>query len=376
MRIVVAMDSFKGSLRAGEACDAVRRGIVGALPDADVTVCPMADGGEGTALAVTEACGGERIECAVEGPLPGMRVTAGYVWLSDVGPGALVEMAEASGLALLDRGELDPLRTTTFGTGELIRAALAQGARRVWLAIGGSATVDGGVGAARALGWRFLDRRGRDVVQGGGGLEDIARIVPPASRLGVDAKVEVLCDVENPLLGELGAARVFGPQKGADAEVVERLEVGLANLADTIERDLGREVRTVMGAGAAGGLGAGALAFLDATLVPGVDAVMKIRGLDGIVAGADWVVTGEGRLDKQSLAGKVVSGVTSRASAAGAQVAVIAGQSDLDSRAARDAGIEAVVVTAPTGVPEADALVRAAENVEAAASRWAASLLD
>ena len=374
MKIVVAMDSFKGSLRADDACTAVRRGILAVLPDASVSLCPMADGGEGTAAAVLAASGGERIVQEVTGPLASMRVEAGFVWLSRRGPGALIEMAEASGLELLARNELDPLRTTTYGTGELVRGALERGARRLWLGIGGSATVDGGVGMARALGWRFLDAGDRDVPLGGSGLERIARVVPPPFRADAGSTIEVLRDVENPLLGPNGAAHVFGPQKGATPRQVERLELGLANLAQVIERDLGKDVRDEVGAGAAGGLGAGALAFLDARLVSGIAAVMDTVGFDEVVSGADWVVTGEGRFDEQSLKGKVVSGVVTRARARGARVAVIAGQVDLAPHRYEGSGISAAVAASPAGLEPAEALAGAAERLQAAAAQWAAEL--
>ena len=232
MRIVVAMDSFKGSLTAAEACEAVASGLDRALPDAEVVLRPMADGGEGTAAGVMTAAGGEWEPHRVTGPLPGTEVDAGFVWLPARGPGALVEMADASGLTLLDAAERDPLRTTTFGTGELIRAAADRGPRVLWLAVGGSATVDGGVGAATALGWRFLDRSGADIGLGGEALCHIHNIVPPVD-VGLPPVV-VLCDVTNPLLGPSGAARIFGPQKGAGPDAVERLEEGLSNLVERV----------------------------------------------------------------------------------------------------------------------------------------------
>lgn len=365
------MDSFKGSLTAGQASAAAARGLAAALPEAEIVTLPMADGGEGTAETVLAAVGGEWIPATVAGPLPGMVVSAGLAWLGDRGPGALIEMARASGIELLSRDRLDPLQATTYGTGELVAVAFARGARKIWLAIGGSATVDGGTGVARALGWRFLDRAGADVASGGEGMERIHRIVVPDEQRFTDVSVEVLCDVDHPLLGPSGAARVFGPQKGATPEMVERLEAGLANLADVIERDLGRDVRSLAGAGAAGGLGAGAVAFLDATLVSGVQAVMDAVGLDDALRGADWVITGEGRLDEQSLHGKVVSGVATRARRLRCSVAVVAGTVCLDSEHARDAGIDLVEAAAPPGLSLPDALAQGAELVEAATTRMA-----
>ncbi len=365
MKIVVATDSFKGSVTALDACEAVRRGILSVLPEAEVVVRPMADGGEGTAETLRAAQGGEWIPQRACGPLTGTTVDAGFLWLPASGPGALVEMATASGLELLRADELDPLEATTLGTGELLKAARLRGARRIWLAIGGSATVDGGTGAAIALGWRFLDGSGEEVGLGGKALERIARIEPGAP---LGARVHVLCDVDNPLLGPRGAARVFGPQKGATPAVVERLEGGLANLADVVERDLRVDVRHVPGAGAAGGLGAGAIAFLGAELVSGVEAVMEATGLDAALDGADWVVTGEGRYDQQSLEGKVVSGVVARARRSGTRIAVIAGSSALDAQAG---GVDALEVTAPASMELPEALARGAELIESAAARLA-----
>lgn len=376
MKIVVAMDSFKGSLSARRACEVVRRGVLDVLPRADVLVVPMADGGEGTAATFLAAGQGEWIAVEVTGPLPGTRARAGFVWLGERGPGALVEMASANGLELLQPGDLDPLRATTVGTGELLVGALRRGARRLWLAIGGSATVDGGTGAASALGWRFLDELGRDVGLGGEALERVARAVAPESPSYDGAVIDVLCDVDNPLVGPRGAARTFGPQKGATPEVVERLEAGLENLARVIEHDLGLDVRDVPGGGAAGGLGAGAVAFLGAKLVSGVEAVMEAAGLGEALDGADWVLTGEGCLDEGSLHGKVVCGVLARARRAECRVGIVAGTVALDSRRAAAAGVQALERAALPEMEMGEALGRAEELLRAAAARLARAHLD
>ncbi|MCH7564924.1 MAG: glycerate kinase [Gemmatimonadetes bacterium] len=371
MRIVVAMDSFKGSLTAAEACEAVAGGLGRALPEAHLILRPMADGGEGTAATVIAAAGGEWDPCRVTGPLPGMDVDAGFVWLAARGPGALVEMAAASGLALLDAAERDPLRTTTFGTGELLRAAAQRGPRVLWLAVGGSATVDGGVGAATVLGWRFLDRSGADIGLGGEALCRIHDIVPPVE-VGLPPVV-VLCDVTNPLLGPSGAARIFGPQKGAGPDAVERLEEGLSNLVERIRTALGLDLRGLQGAGAAGGLAAGAVAFMGAKLESGVDTLMDVIGLPDAVAGADWVITGEGRFDRQSLAGKVVSGVARVACESGARVAVLAGSVEPGVEA-DSLGIDEVEAAAPAGVDPDEAMAQGADLLAAAATRLAERL--
>ena len=375
MKIVVAMDSFKGSASAKQACESVQRGILARFPDVQTVIRPMADGGEGTAETLLEVSqDGKWVGVETMGPLPSIRAEAGFVWLPRSGPGALIEMAKASGLELLASDQMDPMRTTTEGTGELLVAALHHGAKRIWLAIGGSATVDGGIGVAKALGWALLDEEDRAVSPNGAGLRDIRRIQRPESISYSEAKVEVLCDVDNPLLGVRGAARVFGPQKGATVEMVQQLEVGLINLANVIERDLGKDVRDIPGAGAAGGLGAGAVAFLDAKLVSGIDAVMDASGLNEALIDADWIVTGEGCFDQQSLDGKVVSGVVRRAQRAGCRVAVIAGSIGLDSEIAQAGGIEEVEAVSSVEIPSEEALARGPEFIEVAATRLAEKL--
>lgn len=336
MKIVVAMDSFKGSLSAARACEIVSESIRAAVPDAQVIVKPMADGGEGTAQAMIAAGDGQWIEETTMGPLPDMGARAGFAWFADERT-AVVEMAMASGLVLLEPALRNPLKTTTFGTGQLITAAINHGAKRILLAVGGSATVDGGVGAATAMGWKFLDENGREISLGGGQLAAIDKIIPPSQSTRVP--VEVLCDVDNPLCGERGAARVYGPQKGATEEMVESLEVGLTHLAKLVKNKLGRDIKDIPGAGAAGGLAAGAAAFMDAQLVSGIQTVMSQSRLYEALAQADWVITGEGRFDRQSLQGKVVSGIARAAKPTGAKVAVLAGQILLEPGEYRSLGI-------------------------------------
>ncbi len=356
MKVIVAIDSFKGSLSAEKVCRIVAESIRAAAAGAEVVCKPMADGGEGTAAAVMEAAGGQWIPVRAMGPLPDMQVDGGFVWLPESRT-ALVEMAVVSGLTLVEPGRQNPLKTTTYGTGQLIGAAVAKGAQRLLLAIGGSATVDGGVGAAMALGWKFLDAQGREIELGGGGLAPLARIVPPAQEMRVP--VDVLCDVDNPLCGEHGAACVYGPQKGATPAMVEVLDANLRHLAQVVREQLGRDVTHLPGAGAAGGLAAGAVAFLNAHLVSGIDEVMTVSRLREELADADWVITGEGRLDTQSLRGKVVSGVARLARQAGAKVAVIAGQVALSPDACRSAGIEAAVASKPDAMSLAEAMANA-----------------
>jgi glycerate kinase len=323
MKIVVAMDSFKDSLTAVEASEIVAESLSSVVPEAEIVVKPMADGGEGTAKTMIAAGNGQGVEKTVTGPLPDMRVSAGFAWFSDEKL-AVVEMATASGLELLEQHLRNPMKTTTYGTGQLIGAAIEHGAKRILLAVGGSATVDGGVGAAMAIGWRFEKQDGQEIGLGGGQLGLISKIIPPPQPKQVD--VEVLCDVENRLCGEHGAARVYGPQKGATEEMVEILEANLTHLAELVQTQLGRDIKDIPGAGAAGGLAAGAIAFMNARLVSGVETVISWSGLDKALTDADWVITGEGRFDRQSLWGKVVSGVARTAAKAGVKVGVLAGQ--------------------------------------------------
>ena len=322
MKIVVALDKFKGSLTATRACEIVRGALQTARPEWQIVVKPMADGGDGTAEVLQSALGGEWILQRVTGPLQAMPSTGKYVWVNDR-KWAVIEMATASGLVLLRTEHRNPLRTTTHGTGELIEAAAKRGAQKILFGVGGSATVDGGVGAAMALGWRFFAANGRRVGQGGGELEQIARFEAPANlKL---PEIEVMCDVDNPLCGENGAARVFGPQKGATTDMIERLDAGLCQLANVVKEQLGKDIADVPGAGAAGGLAFGAMAFMNAKLVPGIDTVMATSGLQEALTGANWVITGEGCFDEQSLRGKVVAGVARAARNLGVKVAMIAG---------------------------------------------------
>lgn len=346
MKVLLAPDSFKGTLSAHAAAEAIAAGLGAALPSAELILRPLADGGDGTGDVLRESLSGEWREAVVTGPLADMRVAARYLWLEGPPSGALVEMAEASGLVLLEPARRNPLATTTRGTGELLARAAAEGAARVWLTLGGSATVDGGVGAAAALGWRFLDETGIDVAPGGGSLERIRRLVPPPRP--VLPPCDVLCDVDNPLLGERGAARVFGPQKGATPAVVAQLESGLSHLAELIESQLGCDVRDLAGAGAAGGFGAGAVAFLGAHLERGAARVADLVGLDDCLADADWVVTGEGRYDEQSRFGKVVSEVALRAARHGVRVAILAG-TIAGERGGRPEDADLLLAAAPPG---------------------------
>jgi glycerate kinase len=347
LTVLVAPDSFKGSLPADQVAAAVGTGLRTAAATAGVTLDvlhrPVADGGEGT-VAMVLAAGWDPLEVAVSGPAGDpVRATLALSPAGTPRRTAVVELATASGLGLLPGGRPDPLRASTRGTGQLVAAALGSGVERLVLAIGGSATTDGGAGLATALGARFLDRTGAELPPGGGALSDLDRIdvsgLDPRLR---EVDVVVASDVDNPLTGPQGAARVYAPQKGASPEDVAVLDAGLARLAEVLRRDLGVDVARVPGAGAAGGVGAGALAFLGARLTPGIDLLLDLVGFDDALAGSDLVVTGEGSVDAQTLAGKAPMGVARRAYGAGVPVLLLAGRIDLDdgARAAfRDLGV-------------------------------------
>jgi glycerate kinase len=319
-----------------------------------------------------KAAEGRWVRQTVMGPLPDMQVEAGFAWFEDDGT-ALVEMASASGLELLSAGQMNPLKTTTYGTGQLIKAALEYGARKILLAVGGSATVDGGLGAAMALGWKFLDHQDNPVPLGGAGLEKITKIIRPENLNLVP--VEVLCDVDNPLCGEHGAAKVYAPQKGATPEMVEHLEKGLAHLAELVRKQLQRDINNVPGAGAAGGLAAGAIAFMNAAVVSGIETVMARSNLRAELETADWVVTGEGSFDRQSLYGKVVSGILKMASQSHARVAVLAGQVNIPPEEYEKIGIAAAISSRQDNMSLDYALENSRELLYSAAERFAKEYL-
>lgn len=324
MKFILAPDSFKESMSAARAAEAMERGVRRAAPDADIVLMPVGDGGEGTMDALVTAAGGRTVETAVVGPL-GETINARYAVLSD-GQTAVVELAQASGLHLTPRDRRDPLRATTFGTGELIRVALERHPiRRLIVTLGGSATNDAGAGLLQALGADITDECGRPVGFGGGSLGAVARV--DLSRLHPRlAEVELLvaCDVRNPLVGPRGASRVFGPQKGATPDAVEQLEANVTRFADVIARDTGRRLHDEPGAGAAGGAAA-ALMLLGGRLVSGIDLVLDVAGFDRHLAGADFVLTGEGRIDDQTPDGKTITGIVRRANRFGVPVVAFAG---------------------------------------------------
>lgn len=348
MKIIVAPNSFKGSISATQAAMAITRGVRQAFPDAEVVEIPVADGGDGTVEALVSARHGTYESVNVEGPL-GDPVLASYGLLDDRRT-AVVELATASGYVLVSPALRDPRKTSTYGFGQLLEAARKAGATTIIAGIGSSATNDGGAGMAQALGYRLLDGASRDLSRGGAALLRLGRIdgtgLDPGWR---SVKVLVACDVTNPLTGPEGASHVYGPQKGADAETVLLLDRALAHLAEVIEQDLGKRVADIPGAGAAGGTGAGLVAFLDAKLVSGAALVVEASGFDRALSGADLVITGEGRVDGQTAYGKAPGEVARRAQAAGIPVLVIAGSKGTGWETLSEKGVSAVEVLAQEG---------------------------
>ncbi|MBM3475867.1 MAG: glycerate kinase [Armatimonadetes bacterium] len=354
MKIVIAPDSFKGSLTSPEVCRAIEAGVRAVLPEAETLLVPIADGGDGTARTLVEGTGGELLTATVTGPL-GEPVEAEFGILGD-GLTAVIEMATASGLTLVPPEKRNPLFTTTRGTGDLIRVALDRGCRTLIVGIGGSATTDGGMGMAQALGARFLDERGHEVPGTGEGLDrldaiDLSGLDP---RLG-ETTVRVACDVDNPLYGERGAAYVYGPQKGATPEMVAQLDEGLRRFAEVVARDTGKHVADLPGVGAAGGLGAGLVAFCRATLEPGIRIVLEALRLDEKLTGAEVVFVGEGRIDLQTAFGKAPAGVAELARNRGCVVLAIAGSVSEEARGLHEHGFAALrsIVNEPLSLEEA-----------------------
>lgn len=372
MKVVIAPDSFKESLSAHEVAVQIAAGFREVFPDAAYVLVPLADGGEGTVQAMVAATGGRIVSASVTGPL-GTPVTAFYGLTGD-GRTAVIEMAAASGLMLVPPAQRNPLITTTYGTGELIRAALAVGVSRIVVGIGGSATNDGGAGMLQALGMKLLDTEGGEIGFGGGALDRLARMDAGAldPRLG-QVTIDVACDVENPLLGAHGAAAVFGPQKGATAEMVAQLDANLAHYAAVISSDLGAEVAMAPGAGAAGGMGAALLA-LGGRLRPGIDIILETVGFEAIARDADLIITGEGCIDSQTVSGKAPLGVARIAKRLGKPVIGIAGSLAADVGMVYAHGIDAVFGVVPQPCSLADALANAAANIRLAARNIAATI--
>ena len=366
-RVIIAPQSFKGSADAVAVAAAIARGVRAVWPEAETVEMPLADGGEGTVRALVTATSGELRRSRVHDPL--LRdVDAEWGILGDRKT-AVVEMAAANGLPLLRDEERDPRITSTRGTGDLIIQAAMSGAHRIVVGIGGSATNDGGAGMARAFGYRFFDRDGADLPEGGAALARLGRIDGQTDPRLIRSAIDVACDVRNPLLGPEGASAVFGPQKGATPDMVRELDAALARYADVVERFVGRNVRDVPGAGAAGGLGAGLLAFLDARLVSGAQLVLDAVGFERHLARATVVITGEGRIDGQSVYGKLTQAVTAAARAKHVPVLAVAGMLGTGHKAMRGVGLAAVETLAENDAERAAAMADPLPRIEAAAAR-------
>ncbi|MCM3706042.1 MULTISPECIES: glycerate kinase [Cytobacillus] len=371
MKIVIAPDSFKESLSALEAANAIERGVKSIFPNAKYKRMPMADGGEGTVQSLVDATNGRVIERTVTGPL-GEPVQAFFGLMGD-GKTAVIEMAAASGLHLVPPEKRNPLHTSTRGTGELIAAAMDTGVKHIIIGIGGSATNDAGAGMIQALGGKLLDKTGTEIGPGGGSLAELSSIDMSNldSRLrGVH--IEVACDVDNPLTGPRGASAIFGPQKGATPEMVGLLDRNLSHFADVVEHELGKAFREIEGAGAAGGIGGSLLAFLNADLKRGIDIVLEAVNFEDEVKDADLVITGEGRIDSQTIFGKTPIGVAKVAKKHGIPVMGLAGSLSDDSHIVHEHGIDALfsivpgVISLPDAFKEAEVYMeRTARNVAA-----------
>ena len=343
MKILLAPDSFKGTISSIDAINYLEDAAKRHFSDLEIVRVPIADGGEGTVDAIIEATGGEYRYLDVTGPI-GKKVKAKYGIIN--GRIAVIEMAQASGLPLLKPEERNPMITTTYGTGELIKATLDEGIRDIFIGIGGSATNDGGIGAMQALGVEFLDENGRNVGFGGGVLSNIERI----STLNLDPRIKecritVICDVSNPLTGERGATAVYGPQKGASADMLDQLEKGMVHYAGLVKRQFGLDFDQIPGAGAAGGLGAALVGFLGAVLKPGIETILDLVDFDRLLEGVDLVVTGEGRIDGQTAYGKVPVGIARRCMKIGVKVVAITGCMGEGAQKVYECGIESIMTT-------------------------------
>ncbi|MFY7908098.1 MAG: glycerate kinase [Emticicia sp.] len=337
MKILLAPDKFRGSLDAPQVCEAMAEGIRMVSPAIEVVSLPMADGGEGTLDLLLWYSGGKKQIAKVQDPL-GRIIEAEYGISAD-GKTAFIEMAMASGLRLLKADERNPLKTSTFGTGELIKTVVALGVENIILGIGGSATTDAGIGMAAALGWKFLDENGQELNPIGENLLKVKKIQPPISSNQFPVLITVACDVTNPLFGENGAAYIYGPQKGADKEAVELLDKGLQNIAEIFTKDFGKDYAQIAGTGAAGGLGFGLMAFMNAELKEGVKLLMDFCAFEENLKNVNLIITGEGKIDNQTLQGKLIKGITDLATHAQIPIAAICGTLDVSPKELQEIGI-------------------------------------
>ena len=370
MKFVLAPDKYKGSLSGEEFCNAVESGLLKVFPEARVLKKPLADGGDGTLEVVKHYLNAEMVSTTVQDPLF-REIESGYLF-SNEKKTAFIEMSEASGYKLLSKSELNCMNTTSLGTGELIKDALNRDAERIVLGIGGSATNDGGVGMAAALGFQFLDSDGNEIKPIGRNLDTISCVdstnVHPKLR---EVDFKVACDVKNPLYGEQGAAYVYGPQKGASKEEIALLDQGLQNLAEVILKEYKTDVQNIPGAGAAGGMGAGAIVFLNASLISGIELIKEMAQFDEVIQDADWIITGEGQLDGQTLSGKTIDGVIQSSQKNDVPVAAICGSVSVGIQDLETLGLDYVtsILNQPGTLEEAKK--ESYKNLEIAAYNFA-----
>lgn len=361
MKVIIAIDSFKGSLTSNEAGQAIKEGILSVYHDAEVKIIPVADGGEGTVEALVLGMNGQLEQIMVTGPLDD-KVKANYGVLPE-SKTAIIEMAQASGLTLISQELRNPLNTTTYGVGEVIKEAINKGCRNFVVGIGGSATNDAGVGMLQALGFEFYNEAGELVGTGGRVLNEIKSIkVENAMKELAECTFKIACDVDNPLYGTNGAAHIYGPQKGATPEIVKELDCGLVNFSEVVKVALNKDIANTPGAGAAGGLGYGFMAFLNGNLQSGVDIIIEATKLDEAVADADFLITGEGRLDHQTAMGKAPIGITKIGKKHGAKVIALAGCISDDAKTCNIEGVDAYFGIQPGAISLEDAM-----NIENAA---------
>ncbi len=362
-KVVLIPDSFKGTLSSTQICDVMKEKINKHFPECDVISIPVADGGEGSVECFLTALGGEKVYTAVKNPY--FEDMTSFYGLIDNGQTAVIEMASCAGLPLVE-GRKNPQKTTTYGVGELILHALNSGCKKIIVGLGGSCTNDGGVGAASAIGVKFFDNKGEEFIPTGGTLIDIDKIdVSNVNENIKNIEIVTMCDIDNPMYGKNGAAYVFGPQKGATPEVVEELDKGLINLCSVIERDLSIDLKNVPGGGAAGAMGAGMIAFFNSKLEMGIETVLNTVKFDEIIEDADMIFTGEGKIDSQSLRGKVVIGVAKRAKMKNVPVTVVVGGADNDVEEAYEIGVSSIFTI--NRLPEAfeTSKYKSEENLEA-----------
>ncbi|MFD2587648.1 glycerate kinase [Croceitalea marina] len=374
MKFVLAPDKYKGSLTGLEFCNAVAEGVKEVFPKADIMKLPLADGGDGTIEVVKEYLNADLITLKVSDPLF-RQIRSSYLLSSDKKT-AFIEMSEASGYKLLQRSEMNCMHTTTIGTGELIVDALNNGVKEIILGIGGSATNDGGIGMASALGYDFLDSDGNILKPIGSNLDIVATIRKASVHKRLDGvRVNVACDVSNPFYGPNGAAHVYGPQKGVNSTEVQLLDAGLKNLARVIKSDLEIDVQNIKGSGAAGGLGGGAIAFLNAELKSGIELIKEIADFDNAIKDADWIITGEGKLDLQTLSGKTIAGVLTSAKRKGIPVAALCGSVEFSPKDHEMTGLSYIAAVSNETESLEVAMKNSYKNLVIATNRFCKTLI-